>query len=139
MNSCICTISLFLALPAIFMLATPVFRCEAPGEPPLFSDLPCPHGTRIELSAAPLIQSVGVEQSGFAPPEKATSLSTSGAKRKSVSARLTATSRAERCEAARTALRGVQMKRRKGYSIAEGAQLEAQLREHKDTIRSSCW
>ena len=138
MNDTLCTIILYLALSTLPMLAAPVFRCQTPGEPPLFSDLPCPHGTRIELSAAPLIQSVGVEPSGFGSDESVRSRSGSGMQRKAVSARTATSSRAERCAAARTGLRSVQMQRRKGYSIAEGAQLEAQLREHKDTIRASC-
>lgn len=49
-----------------------------------------------------------------------------------------AMSRTQACADARTDLRTVQMRRRKGYSLAEGVQLASQAQKHKDAIRTNC-
>ncbi len=125
------TITLSLLATVVAALASPVYRCELPCEPPLFSDLPCTHGSMVDVQPAPLIQSVSTpiadtrdEQSSDADEPRRVMRSSS---RRSVMI-----SKVEQCESARTGLRAVQMKKRKGYSLAEAAQLEAALREHRD-------
>lgn len=119
-------------------LANPVFRCETPGQPPLFSDLPCPHGTLLHLQPAPLIQSVGTPP-GDSLSDIAGIDAVKQRRNQPAGHRTARVSKADRCQTARTGLRGVQMKKRKGYSLAEAAQLEAEQREFKDEIRASCW
>lgn len=133
--------ALCVAMASSLANAESVFRCETPGEPPLFSDLPCPDATAFELPTVPLIQSVGVESIDFGSsgaPSTGRSSGTAAKRTGRGSGRFMVASRAERCEDARVAMRNIQMKRRKGYSIAEGAQLEAQMREEKEAIRSNC-
>lgn len=131
---------LITAITATFLiaLAAPVFRCEIPGEPPLFSDLPCPHGTLLHLEPAPLIQSVGTPLMDSLTDVATVDARQHRSPRPSVR-RTTQPSKADRCEVARTGLRAVQMKKRKGYSLAEATQLEAEQREFKDEIRATCW
>jgi hypothetical protein len=132
--------SLFISLTTSLLLAlsATVFVCQAPGEAPLFSDLPCPHGTTLQIEPAPLIQSVGPVSIG-AEADNPSRVTTSRASTGRSQGRQVTVSRVELCEKARTGLREVQMKKRKGYSLAEAAQLESDLQEHRGTIRASCW
>jgi len=122
----------------ILIFTATVFVCESPGEAPLFLDLPCPHGTALRIDPAPLIQSVGIsaESTGEAAFAKG---SNSGATAKRNPSRPATIWRVQLCETARTGLRAVQLKKRKGHSIAEAAQLESELREQRETIRENCW
>ena len=115
-----------------------VFRCDLPGEPVLFSDRPCQNGVVVDLKEVPRVQSVALTDSdlgillgdGEQTPSKRSPKRSRQAK--------PAMSRTQACADARADLRTVQMRRRKGYSLAEGVQLASQAQKHKDAIRTNC-
>lgn len=115
-----------------------VFRCDLPGEPVLFSDRPCKNAVVVQLKDVPQMQSIALTDSDLG--------ALLGDERQSPSARSQprlrqpkpGMSRTQACAEAKADLRSVQMRRRKGYSLAEGVQLEGLAQKHKDAIRTNC-
>lgn len=115
-----------------------VFRCDLPGEPVLFSDRPCQNAVVVDLKEVPRMQSVALTDAdlGILLGDKEQSLPNRSPTRSRQAK--PAMSRTQACADARTDLRTVQMRRRKGYSLAEGVQLASQAQKHKDAIRTNC-
>ena len=135
-----------LLLNVLLIAATStMYRCAVPGEPVMFSDLPCPGGARVSVktgntvSMAPLTEG---EQRRLDALQKAAEKRTSQRRQalRRQRARLAEdTRRAEAaCRSARNQLEALKLRKRKGYTLVEGvriAQLATTLRE---TVRANC-
>jgi|GEM_PF-5057737 len=115
-----------------------VFRCDLPGEPVLFSDRPCRNAVIVELKEVPMLQSIALTDSELSAILGDERPSPADQSRTRLQPAKPGASRSQACAEARADLRSVQMRRRKGYSLAEGVQLEGQAQKHKDTIRANC-
>ncbi len=92
----------------------------------------------MELKEVPKLQSIALTDSQLgAILGDERPLTAAHTRPRSQSAR-PAGSPAQACAKARADLRSVQMRRRKGYSLAEAVQLEGQEQKHRDEIRASC-
>jgi hypothetical protein len=115
-----------------------VFRCDVPGEPVLFSDRPCQNAVVVNLKEVPKVQSVALTDSDLGILLGDEEQSPSNRSHPRLRQAKPAISRIQACADARADLRTVQMRRRKGYSLAEGVQLASQAQKHKDAIRTNC-
>ena len=116
-----------------------IYRCDLPGEPVLFADRPCPNGVIIELRQPPTMHSVALTDADLAVVLGTAAKPVAQTARQSRHQRdRTTSTEAKACADAKADLRAIQMKRRKGYSLAEGVRLEGQAAKHRDTIRENC-
>lgn len=115
-----------------------VFKCDLPGEPVLFSDRPCQNAVIVELKDVPKVQSIALTDSDLGTLRGDERQSPSNRSRPRLHKAKPGKSRTQVCADARIELRSVQMRRRKGYSLAEGVQLASQAQKFKDTIRANC-
>ncbi|MCP5181425.1 MAG: hypothetical protein H6994_16155 [Pseudomonadales bacterium] len=114
-----------------------IFRCEPPGEPVLYSDRPCEGAHEIQVQTPPQLGSVPTPVSGKRVDTKAAAAPRTRPRR-TAATRSTLEDRVRACDAARTGLRGVQLRRRRGYTIAEGARLADEAEEYKEVMRENC-
>ena len=115
-----------------------VFRCDTPGEPVLFSDRPCQNAVVVDLKEVPKMQSVALNDSDTRSLLNHEEDSPSSRSHPRLRQAKPAMSRTQACANAKADLRTIQMRRRKGYSLAEGVQLASQAQKHKDAIRTNC-
>ena len=125
------------ALPAMLLAAVfpgsagAAYRCEAPGEPPRFTQFPCGGGVQLDLKPAQAI-----EVPPLSDAERARLEAIEATRRRHQAARARARRRAaaaaadqrhadaRRCDDARAGLEALERKRRKGYTLGESRGLD---------------
>lgn len=104
----------------------------------LFSDRPCQNAVVVELKDVPKMQSIALTDSDLGTLLGDERQAPSNRTQPRLRHAKPTISRTQACADARTDLRSVQMRRRKGYSLAEGVQLSGQAQKYKDAIRTNC-
>ncbi len=125
--------------------ASAAYRCEAPGEPPRFSQFPCGEGVRVDLSPAqavavpPLSDAERARLEALEANRRREQAASDRARRRAAAAaaddRRTA---AHRCEAARADLEALERQRRKGYTLAESRGLDRRETALTEDIARYC-
>lgn len=121
------------------------YRCEAPGEPPRFSQFPCGGGVRLDLEPAqavrmpPLSDAERARLEAFEANRRREQAATVRARRRAAAA---AAGRrreaARRCDAARADLGALERQRRKGYTLGESRRLDRREADLADEIARYC-
>ena len=129
----------------LMIAASTIYRCSVAGEPVMFSDLPCPGGDPVTMrsantvSMAPLTESEQHRLDALRKDADERAKHRRQALRRQRARLAEDTRRAEAaCRDARNQLEALKLRKRKGYTLAEGvriAQLATTLRE---TVRANC-
>ncbi len=122
-----------------------IYRCEVADGPPLFSDLPCRGGTLVEIATGSVVSMTPLTPQ---ERERLAALSDSSearaADRRRARKQARALSRAEaeqkrkQCTGARSQLRALEVRRRKGYSLAESVKMARLTDALKEAVRANC-
>ncbi len=125
--------------------ATTVYRCHVAGEAITFADRPCKGGIAVKISPGTTIAMAPLTEEEEARLQAVTQASKQRASqlardRDRVRAKLARQTdqAATACQAARTELRALKIRRRQGYTLAEAAKIGKRADSLKETIRNRC-
>lgn len=131
--------------PSVAGAASAAYRCEAPGEPPRFSQFPCGAGVRLELPPAqivgvpPLSEAERARLEALDADRRREQVARARARRQAAAA--AANQRREdarRCDSARSGLEALERRRRKGYSLSESRGLDRREAALAEEIARYC-
>ena len=122
-----------------------IFQCVTPGEPVLYTDLPCERGLAVDLSDVPIVQLQPLTEDdrqrldALAANDKAADAKRANTLRQArTDALRNKAERRQRCDEARRSVSSIQEKRRHGYRPEEEERLDAAMQEARRIIRTDC-